>query len=215
MDENIFKAQYDITKKSRFKKFYESNKILIFSIISVLIIFIASFIFYTESKEKKKIFLADSYIDAKIYLQNKEKNKAKDILKSIINSNDSTYSLLSLFLILDENLISDQEELSRLFDQILKSNEFEKEIKNLIIFKKLLFQSNFASEQELLDSIKPLLSSDTLWKPHALLLMGDYFLFKKEYLKATEFYTQILSLKSLNKELYEQARVQLRFITND
>ena len=167
MDENIFKAQYDITKKSRFKKFYESNKILIFSIISVLIIFIASFIFYTESKEKKKIFLADSYIDAKIYLQNKEKNKAKDILKSIINSNDSTYSLLSLFLILDENLISDQEELSRLFDQILKSNEFEKEIKNLIIFKKLLFKSNFASEQELLDSIKPLLSSDTLWKSHA------------------------------------------------
>ena len=54
MDENIFKAQYDITKKSRFKKFYESNKILIFSIISVLIIFIASFIFYTESKQKKK-----------------------------------------------------------------------------------------------------------------------------------------------------------------
>ena len=215
MDENIFKAQYDITKKSRLRKFYESNKILIFSSISILIIFIASFIFYTESKEKKKIFLADSYIDAKIYLQNKEKNKAKDILKSIINSNDSTYSLLSLFLILDENLISDQEELSRLFDQILKSNEFEKEIKNLIIFKKLLFQSNFASEQELLDSIKPLLSSDTLWKPHALLLMGDYFLFKKEYLKATEFYTQILSLKSLNKELYEQARVQLRFITND
>jgi len=28
MSENLFEAQYDLTKKSRIKKFYESNKIL-------------------------------------------------------------------------------------------------------------------------------------------------------------------------------------------
>ena len=73
----------------------------------------------------------------------------------------------------------------------------------------------FVSENELLDSTKPLLNTDTLWKPHALLLLGDYFVFKKEYSKATEFYTQVLSLKNINERLYEQARTQLRFITNE
>ena len=48
-----------------------------------------------------------------------------------------------------------------------------------------------------------------------LLLLGDYFASKKEYLKAKEFYVQILSLKNLHKELYNQARSQLIFITND
>ena len=62
---------------------------------------------------------------------------------------------------------------------------------------------------------KPLINNETLWKPHALLLLGNYFVSKKEYLKAKEFYTQILSLKGLHKDLYEQARSQLVFIAND
>jgi hypothetical protein len=112
-------------------------------------------------------------------------------------------------------LIVDQGELSNLFDHVLENNKFEKEVKNLIIFKKALFQSNFVSELELLDAVKPLINTETVWKPHALLLLGDYFASKKEYLKAKEFYVQILSLKNLHKELYNHARSQLIFITND
>ena len=37
MKENIIEAQYDITKKTKIRKFYETYKILIFS--SVLVIF--------------------------------------------------------------------------------------------------------------------------------------------------------------------------------
>ena len=84
--------------------------------------------------------------------------------------------------------------------------------KNLIIFKKALFQSNFVSELELLDAVKPLINTETVWKPHALLLLGDYFASKKEYLKAKEFYVQVLSLKNLHKEIYNHARSQLIFI---
>ena len=215
MDEKLIEARYDVTKKTKIKKFYESNKILILCTISFFIILIAFIIFYSESKERKKISLSENYITAKIYLSNEERNKAKDILENIIFANDNTYSALSLFLILNENLIKDQQELSNLFNHVLKNNKFEKEIKNLLIFKKALFQSNFVSENELLDSTKPLLNTDTLWKPHALLLLGDYFVFKKEYSKATEFYTQVLSLKNINERLYEQARTQLRFITNE
>ena len=215
MIENLFETQYDVTKKSKLKKFYEVNKILIFSVILILIITIASVIFYSETKEKKKILLSDNYLAAKVYLENGDRNKVKNILKTIIFANDSTYSTLSLFLILNENLIVDQGELSNLFDHVLENNKFEKEVKNLIIFKKALFQSNFVSELELLDTVKPLISTETVWKPHALLLLGDYFASKKEYLKAKEFYVQILSLKNLHKELYNQARSQLIFIAND
>jgi len=215
MNENLFETQYDVTKKSKLKKFYEVNKILIFSVILILIIAIASIIFYSETKEKKKILLSDNYLAAKVYLENGDRNKVKNILKTIIFANDSTYSTLSLFLILNENLIVDQGELSNLFDHVLENNKFEKEVKNLIIFKEALFQANFVSELELLDTVKPLISTETVWKPHALLLLGDYFASKKEYLKAKEFYVQILSLKNLHKELYNYARSQLIFITND
>jgi len=215
MNENLFEAQYDVTKKSKLKKFYETNKILIFSSILILIIAIASVSFYSETKEKKKILLADDYLTAKVYLENGDRNEVKNILKTIIFANDSTYSTLSLFLLLNENLIVDQGELSKLFDHVLENNKFEKEVKNLIIFKKALFQSNFVSELELLDAVKPLINTETVWKPHALLLLGDYFASKKEYLKAKEFYVQILSLKNLHKELYNHARSQLIFITND
>ena len=215
MNENLFETQYDVTKKSKLKKFYEVNKILIFSVILILIIAIASVSFYSETKEKKKILLSDNYLAAKVYLENGDRNKVKNILKTIIFANDSTYSTLSLFLILNENLIVDQGELSNLFDHVLENNKFEKEVKNLIIFKKALFQSNFVSELELLDAVKPLINTETVWKPHALLLLGDYFASKKEYLKAKEFYVLILSLKNLHKELYNQARSQLIFITHD
>ena len=215
MNENLFETQYDVTKKSKLKKFYEVNKILIFSVISILVIAIASISFYSETKEKKKILISDKYLAAKVYLENGDRNEVKNILKTIIFANDSTYSTLSLFLILNENLIVDQGELSNLFDHVIENNKFEREVKNLIIFKKALFQSNFVSELELLDTVKPLINTETVWKPHALLLLGDYFASKKEYLKAKEFYVQILSLKNLHKELYNQARSQLIFIAND
>ena len=215
MNENLFETQYDLTKKSKLKKFYEANKIFIIATTLILIISAASLGFYSGIKEKKKILLSENYLSAKVYLANDERNKVTNILKTIILANDSTYSTLSLFLILNENLIDDQRELSNLFDHVIENNKFEKEVKNLIIFKKALFQSDFVSESELLEATKTLINTETVWKPHALLLLGDYFASKKEYSKAKEFYTHILSLKNLHKELYNRARSQLIFVTDD
>ena len=215
MNENLFETQYDVTKKSKFRRLYDANKLLIFSTLFVLIITSISFSFYTVSREKKQILLADNYMVAIFYLQNNERDKGRKILKEIILANNRTYSTLSLFLILDEDLFDDQSEISNLFDHLLENNEFEQEVKNLIIFKKTLFLSNFANELEMVENAKQLINTNTLWKPHALLLLGDYFSSKKQYLKAKEFYVQILSLQNLNIELYEQARSQLLVITND
>ena len=215
MTENFIEAQYDITKKSRIRRFYDSNKILIFSSILIIIISLASFIFYLKNVEKNKILLSENYVKAKIYLEDGNKSEATNMLKEVIYANDSTYSTLSFFLIINQNLIDDYAELSTLFDHLLENNRFEVEIKNLLIYKKALFNSNYITETELLEDIKPLLNNETLWRPHALLLLGDYFISKKEYLKAKEFYTQILSINNLQKNLYDQARLQLSLIRDD
>ena len=216
MKENLFEAQYNITKKSKLKKFYELNKIVIYSSVLILIIFFVSISLYFESKEKKRILLSENYVKAKIYLENGKKIEAINILKSVIFANDSTYSPLCFFLILNQDLISDFKEISILFDHLLENNKFDKEIRNLLVYKKALFDSNFVSESELLKGIEPLLNTqETLWRPHVLLLLGDYFVSKGEYLKAKEFYIQILSISNLHKDLYYQAKSQLEFITND
>ena len=215
MAENLFKAQYDVTKKSKLNKFYESNKILIFSFIFILIILFGSFNFYLESKEKKKILLSENYLQAKIYLENGDRNKAISTLKEVIFANDPTYSTLCLFLIMNQNLITDYKELSDLFDHLLTNNKFSKEVRNLLIYKKALFNSDFFNESELLESIRPLLDTETLWKPHALLLLGDYFMSKREYIKAIEFYQEIFTINNLHQDLYNHAISQLSIISNE
>ena len=215
MTENFFEAQYDLTKKSKMKKFYESNKILLFSSIFILIILFGSLSFYLGHKEGKKILLSENYIEAKFYLENGNKSEALNILRKVIFANDPTYSTLSFFLMLNQNLITDYKEISSLYDHLLENNKFEKELKNLLIYKKALFDSNFIVESELLETIKPLLNTDTLWKPHALLLLGDYFMSKGENIKAIEFYQQILSINNLHKDLHNQAKSQLVIITHE
>jgi len=215
MNDKSYQAQYDVTKKSKIRIFYDKYKTIIFSTISVLIIALISITFYFNKIEKKKVEIANKYLTAKILIDDNKKDKAIPILKKIILENDNTYSALSLFLILNENLIKNQNEIIIFFDHILSNNKFDNEIKNLILFKKALFQSDFVNEKVLIDSLNPLLNTQSLWKPHALLLTGDYFFSKKEYQKAKEFYIKIMQLKNLNKEFYNHSQMQLTLVPND
>jgi len=212
----IYESVPDVNKKSKLKNFYESNKILIFSFITIMLILIFFFLFYFEKKEEKKVLLSENFIQAKIYLGSKNNEKAINILKSIIDSNDYTYSTLSLFLIVNQNLIKNKNEVAELFSQVLENNKLNKELRNLLIFKKAVYESSYVTESEILKSTEFLISKDneTLWRPHALLLLGDYFVSKNEYLKAKEFYLQILLIKNLHANLYEKAKSQLIIIEN-
>ena len=213
MNENSTENQFAIST-NRFVKYFNENKLKIYSVVTFFIIAIACVTFYLNSLEKNKIYLSNEYIKAKIYVEEKKNIEATNILKEIVSSNNGTYATLSLFLIIDKKLIEDKDQLLTLFDKILKNNNFEKEIINLIIFKKALFLSDYANESELLASINPLIRGKTIWKPHALMLLGDFYANKKEYLKSKEFYTEILNIENLNKDLYEQARSQLLLISN-
>tara|TARA_Y100000590_G_scaffold412429_1_gene507394 strand:+ start:165 stop:812 length:648 start_codon:yes stop_codon:yes gene_type:complete len=215
MNENLFETTYDVTKKSKFRYFYNKYKLLLISSLSALIIIFIIVFFYTQQQHDKKVKLSENYIDAKIYLSNGDLVSATNILKEIVLSNDRTYSTLSLFLLLDENLIKEKKDLSNLFDHLLNNNKFNQEFKNLIIFKRLLLQSNYANEFEILESAKKLLDSDTVWRAHTLSLLGDYFFSKNEKSKAKDFYTQILLLKNISREFIEHAQYQLSVIENE
>ena len=215
MTENLIEAHYDVTKKSKLRKFYEKNKIFIFSFIFLSVFAFGSFSFYLENKEKKKILLSENYLQAKIYLEGGNKNKALSVLKEVIFANDPTYSTLCLFLAMNQNLITDYRELSALFDHLLTNNKFSKEERNLLIYKKALLNSNFVNESEMLESIKPLLNKETFWKPHGLLLLGDYFASKGENIKAVEFYQKMFTINNLHKDLYNYAQSQLTIILNE
>ena len=215
MSEDFIEAQYDITKKTKIKKFYEDNKRLIYIFTFFILLSIFGVIYYLDSKESNRIAISEKYIQAKIYISKEEKDKAKILLEKIIYENDPTYSSLSLFLLLNEGLIKNNDKINSLFEHLLKNNKFEQEAENLIIFKKLLTQFDYLKESELLNISKPIISSNSVWKPHVLLLFGDYFMSKKEYRKAKEFYENVLSTKDTNQEFYEQAKLKLRIISND
>ena len=215
MNENFIGTEYDLTKKSKIKKFYNENRILIYSSIVIFFILIGSFFLYLENKKKAYIALSNNYIEAKMLLDNGKKDKSKKILTDIIYESNTVYSTMSLFLILKEDLIQDKDELNKLYNHILKNNKFDDETKNLVIFKKILFLSDFSSENELLMIANPLLNTNSIWAPHTLILLGDYFVSKNEFGKAKEFYLKVLSIKNLQKELYERVNLQLSLISND
>ncbi len=215
MDENTFQEQNYLEKKSKIKEFYDKNKIKIFSFLTLIIFFIIFLNFYIENKKNEQVALSESYIDAKIFIENGKDEKATEVLKSIVVSKNDTYSVLALFLLIEKDFIQDKKEVLDLFNHVLENTKFDKDIKNLIIFKKAIFQSNFVPEDELLNSLKPLLNDETVWRPHALLLLGDFYLSKGENNKAREFYNEILSIKDLDKEFYKKASIQIAFTNDD
>ena len=56
-----------------------------------------------------------------------------------------------------EKVIKDNRKIDKFFDHLLKNNKFDEEIKNLIIFKKLLTQFDYLEESELLNISKPII----------------------------------------------------------
>ena len=96
-----------------------------------------------------------------------------------------------------------------MFDELTSKTKLDKEIKNLIIYKKALYNSNFASENDLLQILNPIINSESIWKSHALYLIAEYFYSKNEKKKAKEFFNQILILKNSNNDIKIQSQKRI------
>ena len=130
-------------------------------------------------------------------------------MKNIINSKDPTYSPLALYFLLDNNLLIEKNEINKYFDILIYNVDLDKEIKNLVIYKKGLFNSNSATEAELLDIFKPLLNNENMWKSHALYILAEYFFSKNEKQKSKEFFEKIIETKNSNPQIKLEAQKRL------
>ena len=115
-----------------------------------------------------------------------------------------------MYFIIDNEIKSSNEEINKFFDIIINQTSLDKEIKNLIIFKKGLFNSEFETENNLIKILNPVLNSDSVWKSHALYLMAEYFFDKGQNQKAKEFYEQILNYKNSNEKIVLETQKRLQ-----
>ncbi len=138
-----------------------------------------------------------------------KKIKSAENLIEIINKKDPTYSPLSLYFIIDNNLITDQSKINSLFDLLINDTSLDSEIKNLIIYKKALYNADNAQESDLLNILNPLINSESIWKSHSLYLMAEYFYANNQKQKAKEFFNQIMTLENSNLDIRLQAEKRL------
>jgi len=208
MDEEISIIDTN-TRIEKIKRFFVNNKKLLIFILSSILLIIFIYFAYSEIKERSIKDLAKKYNNILINFNKDNKDEFKKQLKDIIKEKNSTYSPLALYFIIDNDIDSTNEEINDYFDIIIENVGLEKEIKNLVIYKKGLFNSDFETENNLIEILKPITSSDSIWKSHALYLIAEYFFEKNQKQKAKEFYNQILSNEKSNENIIKETQRRL------
>ena len=197
------------TRIEKIKNFFSNNyKKLISSFILLLLVLFSYFV-YQEYKKRLKLEIAEIYNQITLKEITIENTNDIEQLVKIIKEKDPIYSALSLYFIIENNLVNDKKEINNFFDLIIKSQE-DDEIKNLIIYKKAMYNADIISENELLNILNPILKSESVWKPHALLLMADYFEHNNNLIKSKDFLNEIVNSKLVNNEIRIEAERRLK-----
>ena len=208
MDEDISIINSN-TRNEKVRNFFNKNKIKIISILlSIVIVLIGAYSF-DKYKTNQKIEISDKFNSITLTYSENTKDYTVKNLVEIINEKDPTYSPLSLYFIIDNKLISDQGELNSYFDILIEKTSLDEEMKNLVIYKKALFNADQADEGKLLSILNPLINSKSVWKSHALYLMAEYFYSKDQKQKSKEFFNQIIGLENSNSDIKRQAKKRL------
>ena len=198
------------TRNEKIKNFFINNKNKLIAILSVIILCLFAYFFYQDYKLDKKENLANKYNLVVTKYNSDQKDNIEKILKEIIQVKDKTYSPLALYFLLDNNLLNNKDEINQYFDLLINETNLDKEVKNLIIYKKGLYNSDNASEEELLRIFKPLISSENLWKSHSLYIIAEYFFSKNEKQKSKEFFEKILEMENSNPQIQIEAQKRLQ-----
>jgi len=197
------------TRNEKVRNFFINNKNKIISTIIVLIVVLISAYSFDNYKTNKKKEISNKFNLTTLAYSENTKGSTVQKLVEIINEQDPTYSPLSLYFIIDNKLVSNQAEINSYFDILIEKTSLDREIKNLIIYKKALFNADQAQESDLLKILNPLINSDSVWKSHALYLMAEYFYSKDQKQKSKEFFNQIISLENSNSDIKLQAEKRL------
>ena len=114
-----------------------------------------------------------------------------------------------MYFLIDNSLIESVEKCNKLFDILIDKTNLAKEIRNLVIYKKALYNSDSATENELIQILNPLINSESIWKSHALYLMAEYFYSKNEKQKSKDFFNQILTLPEANPDIVLETKKRI------
>lgn len=201
------------TRNEKIKKFFIRNKNKIIFIVVAFIVVLGIFFGFGEYSDRKKINLSDKYNSLTIQYNDQKKEITKKGLIEIIKEKDSTYSPLALYFIIDNKLSEQLNEINNYFDILINDTSLEKEIKNLIIYKKALFNADQADEAQLLEILNPIIKSESVWKSHSLYLIAEFFFAKNQKVKSKEFFEKIISLENKNSDILNltQKRLQRDF----
>ena len=199
MDEDIAIVNQN-TRVSLVKDFFKKNSKKIIITLSIIFIVLLIFFVFEELKKRKKENLAQLYNSIIFNTDQYDQNDIKNEMIKIINEKVDTYSALALYYLIDNKLVDDQTKISDLFDKVISISD-DKELKNLVIFKKALYFSDKYTEIKLLEILNPLINSDSIWKQHGLLLMGDFYYQKKQFNKSKEFLEKITQLSNINPKI--------------
>tara|TARA_B100001175_G_scaffold1400_1_gene1205 strand:+ start:78 stop:719 length:642 start_codon:yes stop_codon:yes gene_type:complete len=207
MDEDISIINTN-TRNEKIKNFLvENKKKLISSILAIIVIFVFVYSF-DKYKKNKKIEISNKFNSIILNYSENVKVETAESLIRLVNEQDPTYSPLSLYFIIDNNLVSD-DKINNLFNILIEKTPLDEEIKNLVIYKKALFNADKAQENNLLNILNPLINSQSVWKSHALFLMAEFFYSKDQKQKSKEFFNQIISLENANQDIMLQAQKRL------
>jgi len=208
MDEDISIINSN-NRNEKIKNFFIRNKKYLIGILLSIIIVVFAYFAYGEMQDRKIQNLSEKYNNIVINFDNLDKKNLKKQLTEIIKEKNSTYSPLALYFIIDNEIQSSNEEINKFFDIIINETDLNEEIKNLIIYKKGLFNSEFETENNLIKILKPVINSNSVWKSHALYLIAEYFFHKNQKQKAKEFYIQILNNKKSNENIIKETQKRL------
>ena len=197
------------TRKEKIKNFLFENKKKLIIFLVTIILAVVLFFGYGEFIKIQNKKISNLYYSTTITFDKNNKEKTTKNLIKIINKKNSTYSPLSLYFILDNQLINDRNQINNLFEILINKTTLDKEIRNLIIYKKGLYNADQISENELLNILNPIIKTKSVWNSHALYLLAEYFYSKNQKQKSKEFFSQIINLKNPNPDILVEAQKRL------
>ncbi len=189
----------DLKTENKFKTFFiESKKYtkLIVSLLVIILVILMIILFLNHRSQKQNIIISEKFNKANVLIINKNDLEAKNILIDIVNKKNKFYSPLSLFLILEEELVKDDKEMKELFNKVSSIKKIERENLNLIKIKKALFLFENGNEEEILSVLNPIINSESLWRRDAIKLLSEYFLYKGNKSKSEEYKNLLNSTKN-------------------
>ena len=190
MSERILKKNI-LDKTTNFLK---KNLKALIVLLALILTFLFAFMYYKNLKEKNNIYTAEMYSKAAILISRERISESKQILKEIIYKDHKLYSPLALYLIIDNNLESDNQKIINYFDRVLKNNLIKKENINLIKIKKSIYLIDLKKEELIIETLNPIINSDSIWRDMAINIISEYFLSTDQKIKSQE-YIQLLNIK--------------------